>query len=215
MADKIPRSTTLASDPVMAITSTVFLRPGRGSDEPLCERIFAESHCAGFDLLGLEPASLNSLIRMQFQARQAQYRLRQGAIEYLICRGADQDTLPLGSCWLLDSAEELRLLDIAVLVEHRRRGLARAVLTGLCAQAAAASKPVRLSVWRENVAARQLYRTLGFLPDPAVGGGDEEQHGEPGDLGNGYLELLYVHRDIHSSDQDAPAAAAAQPAGSR
>ncbi|MEO7261880.1 MAG: N-acetyltransferase [Jatrophihabitantaceae bacterium] len=168
---------------------TFTLRPAEESDAALLLRIFAESHCAGFELMGLEPGTLAGLIEMQFQARQAQYRMHPGAADYLICRGAgsaDSDGIALGSCWLADTAEQLRVLDIAVLAEHRRRGIARCVLSELCARAAAQAKPVRLSVWHANAPAIALYRALGF--EPAGGAADS---GETGDLGNGYLELRF------------------------
>jgi ribosomal protein S18 acetylase RimI-like enzyme len=160
---------------------TFTLRPAGGSDEALLLRIFAEAHCAGFEQLGLEPGALASLIRMQFHARQAQYRMYPGGAEYLIWR----DEVVLGNCWLSDTPEQLRVLDIAVLAEHRRQGVARAVLGEVCARAAAAGKPVRLSVWHQNTAALELYRAFGFVPEPTV------LASEPGDLGNGYLELRY------------------------
>ncbi|MEO6500587.1 MAG: GNAT family N-acetyltransferase [Jatrophihabitantaceae bacterium] len=182
------------------LAPSLSLRPADGSNEELLLRIFAESHCAGFELMGLEPAALDGLIRMQFQARQAQYRMHADAVEYLICRGeggaadsgsaggADEDGVPVGSCWLAEDAEQLRVLDIAVLAEHRRQGIARSVLDRLSARASEQAKPVRLSVWHANAPALTLYRDLGFLPDPEVGGS------EPGDLGNGYLELTLPAR---------------------
>jgi ribosomal protein S18 acetylase RimI-like enzyme len=209
VADEIPRLTTSMGDGAAVVAPILSLRPVEGSDEPLLLRIFAESHCAGFELLGLEPAALDGLIRMQFQARQAQYRMHPGATDYLICRNVDHGEAVLGGCWLSDTAEQVRVLDIAVLTEHRRRGVATTVLAQLCAQAAIAGKPVALSVWHENAPARELYRALGFLPDPTVGA---SEGGEPGELGNGYLELRYVHQDFH---QDAPAAAAQQRAVAR
>jgi ribosomal protein S18 acetylase RimI-like enzyme len=190
VADEIPRCSTLTKDVTAAVPLTVSLRPVDNADEPLLLRIFGESHCAGFELLGLEPVALDQLIRMQFQARQAQYRMHPGAAEYLIWRGTGPEATPVGNCWLSDSTDRLRVLDIAVLAEYRRRGVARAVLAELCAQAATAGKPIGLSVWRENAPACQLYRALGFVPDPTVGGS-----GEPGDLGNGYLELRYPPGD--------------------
>jgi len=183
VAEEIPTFTTSFSDEAAQAASMVTLRPVERSDAALLQQIFAESHCAGFELSGLEPAALAALIGMQSRARQAQYQTYPGAAEYLICRGADGDAL--GSCWLSDGAEQLRVLDIAVLAEHRRRGVARAVLTELCARATAAGKPVALSVWHDNGPARQLYQSLGFASDPAVGG----------DLGNGYLELRYCHTE--------------------
>ena len=165
----------------VTITPTFTLRPAEGSDEALLLRIFTESHCAGFELLGLEPGALASLIRMQFHARQAQYRVYPGGAEYLICRAE----VVVGNCWLSETAEQLRVLDIAVLAEHRRQGVARAVLSEVCAEAEAAGKPVRLSVWHQNTAALELYRAFGFVPDPAA------TESKPGDLGNGYLELRF------------------------
>jgi ribosomal protein S18 acetylase RimI-like enzyme len=160
---------------------TFSLRPVGSSDEALLLRIFTESHCDGFAQLGLDPGALASLIRMQFQARQAQYRVYPGGAEYLVWR----DEVVVGNCWLSDTAEQLRVLDIAVLAEHRRRGVARAVLGQVCARAAAAGKPVRLSVWHQNTAALELYRVFGFIPGPTA------NESEPGQLGNGYLELQY------------------------
>ncbi len=166
------------------------LRPAQISDEPLLLRIFAESHCAGFDLLGLEPHALDNLIRMQFQARQVQYQAYSGATDYLIwCDG-----VVVGNCWLRDTPEQLRVLDIAVLLEHRRRGVARAVLAEVSARAAAAAKPVRLSVWHSNTPALELYRRFGFVPDP-----DAEQAA----IGNGYLELRYLP-EVASTPQAGP-----------
>ena len=195
MAKEVPRFTTLTSARTSTVAPSLSLRPVEGSDEVLL-RIFAESHCAGFELLGLEPAALAGLVRMQFEARQAQYRMRPGATEYLICR----DGLPVGACWLSDSAEQLRVLDVAVLGEHRRQGVARSVLGELSARAAAEAKPVRLSVWHANAPALALYRELGFTPaGPAPADPSRRE-----ELGNGYLEL------------ELPAPAASQPsAGAR
>jgi ribosomal protein S18 acetylase RimI-like enzyme len=164
----------------------VSLRRAESSDEVVLQAIFMESHGAAFEMMGLEPAALSALIGMQLRGRQAQYQTHPGAAEYLICRGAGPTVVPVGSCWLSDSPERLRVLDIAVLAEYRRSGIARAVLTELCGRAAVADKPIRLSVWHDNHPARALYRALGFRPDPMVG---SDAGRRPGDLGNGYLEL--------------------------
>jgi ribosomal protein S18 acetylase RimI-like enzyme len=190
---EIPELTTLRHDETATRSPAVSLRPVAGSDEELLLRIFAESHCAGFELLGLAPPALDGLVRMQFQARQSQYRAYPGATEYLIWLDTEAERIPAGSCSLSDNPGQLRVLDIAVLAMHRRQGIARSVLLELCALASAAGKPVGLSVWHDNAAARRLYRAVGFMPDQAVG--------EEGDLGNGYFELRYFYDDT----QDAPA----------
>ncbi len=57
---------------------------------------------------------------------------------------------------------ELRIVDIALLPEHRNAGVGAALLRGICEEAAAAGKPVRLSVLKSNRAQR-LYARLGFV----------------------------------------------------
>lgn len=173
MADQIPLLADISPH----------LRPVGVADEATLVQSFAESHCEGFELLGLEAAALAGLVGMQYRARQSQYRsAHPDAREYLICWPDRAAGSPVGSCWLDDRPDGLRVLDIAVLREHRRRGVARTVLAELGGRAAAAGKPVRLSVWHENEPARQLYRALGFTPAPVGPNAD-------GDLGNGYLEL--------------------------
>jgi len=180
MTDQIPRFRLSQSPPS--------LRPATAVDQPVLLQIFTESHCADLMVLGLDATALAGLVGMQYRARHGQYRSgNPGAVEYLITDGGGS---PIGSCWLDDTPGRLRVLDIAVLAEHRRRGVARAVLGSLCEQAAAQGRPVRLSVWHQNLPALELYRSLGFgtVPDGA-GGADD---GDPADLGNGYLELQWV-----------------------
>lgn len=162
--------------PVGLVPSALALRPAEAADNALLRRSFAESHAAGLEYLGLDEAAHDSLIQLQYRARLAQYSLAfPDSRQHLICRDGEV----LGSCWLSDTPERLRILDLAVLVEHRRRGVASEVLVTLCAEAAAAGKPVRLSVWRDNNAAIALYQTFGFTPAPQ----------DSGRADGGYLEL--------------------------
>jgi ribosomal protein S18 acetylase RimI-like enzyme len=59
------------------------------------------------------------------------------------------------------AGNEFRLVDIALLPEHRGRGLGTALIQNLQREAAAAKKPVRLSVLKGERAFR-LYQRLGF-----------------------------------------------------
>jgi len=144
--------------------STLALRPSGSEDAALLRQIFLESHCAGWELLPLDEAAYQQLVEMQSAARQSQYRTAfPGTFEQII----EANGVPVGSCWISESADELRVVDLAVLTAHRRQGVATAVLRRLGAQAAAENKPVRLSVWQDNLAAQELYRSLGFRPVPA------------------------------------------------
>ena len=57
----------------------------------------------------------------------------------------------------------LRIMDVALLPEHRNRGVGTALLRNLQAEGAAAGKHVSIHVERFNPALR-LYERLGFRP---------------------------------------------------
>ena len=63
----------------------------------------------------------------------------------------------------MSRADEIRLIDIALLLEHRNAGIGARLLQDLLAEAAQAGKPVRIHVEKFNPALR-LYERLGFTP---------------------------------------------------
>jgi predicted GNAT family acetyltransferase len=73
------------------------------------------------------------------------------------------DGQPVGRLYVARWAEEIRVVDIAVLPEYRNRGIGSALLRDLMAEAAAAGKPLSIHVERFNPAVR-LYARLGFAP---------------------------------------------------
>src|SRR5262249_39352148 len=68
---------------------------------------------------------------------------------------------PAGRLYVDRRAEEIRIIDIALLPEHRRAGIGRGLLEEVLAEATQTSKPVRIHVERFNPALR-LYERLGF-----------------------------------------------------
>ena len=143
----------------MTDNAGLVVRSARDEDAALLRQTFAESHCAGWERLPLGEAAYQQLVDLLWTARQSQYRSAfPGSREQII----EADGVAVGSCWIFETADELRVVDIAVLAGHRRRGVARAVLRQLVGKAAADNKPVRLSVWQDNAAAQALYLDLGF-----------------------------------------------------
>ena len=71
------------------------------------------------------------------------------------------DGEPAGRLYVDHAAHEVRVVDIALLPEHRGRGVATALLHRVIRDADAAGMPVTLHVERHNPAAG-LYRRLGF-----------------------------------------------------
>ena len=59
-------------------------------------------------------------------------------------------------------ADEIRILDIALLPEHRGRGIGNALLDALLAEAETAGKPVSIFVESHPLRARRFFERLGF-----------------------------------------------------
>jgi predicted GNAT family acetyltransferase len=67
----------------------------------------------------------------------------------------------LGRLYVDRGEEALLVIDLALLPEHRGKGIGTRLLTRVQAEAAATGKPVRMHVERFNPA-RRLYDRLGF-----------------------------------------------------
>jgi ribosomal protein S18 acetylase RimI-like enzyme len=101
-----------------------------------------------------------AFLRMQFQAQHAWYKEHyEGAQLDLILR----DGIPAGRLYVHRRADEIRLMDITLLPEHRGSGIGNSLLRELMAEAEAAGKPLTIHVEKYNPAMR-LYHRLGFKP---------------------------------------------------
>lgn len=146
-------------------TLPVALRPvADGTDEALADEVAAVVRAEQF--AGLDPTLVQTLTDFQVRAQRSAYRdarphSRDGLIE--------RDGVPVGRCWVDRSGADVHVLDLAVLPQQRRAGVARQVLADLQAEAATHRQRVTLAVREENEAARALYRGLGFT---VAGGAD-------------------------------------------
>jgi ribosomal protein S18 acetylase RimI-like enzyme len=142
----------------------VTLRCFQPADQAFLRALYIDTHPEFGQLL---PEVAADLIELQLRAQRAGYLASFPAATDQLIEFAQ---VPVGRCWTDLSDTGLRLLDLAVLSSHRRRGIARSVLTGLQARAAEAGVPLRLSVWQDNLAARKLYDQLGFVVQDEVNG---------------------------------------------
>ena len=69
---------------------------------------------------------------------------------------------PAGRLYVDRGANEIRIVDIALLPEYRNAGIGSGLLDDLLAEAPQAGKPVRIHVEKFNPA-MSLYRRLGFV----------------------------------------------------
>jgi ribosomal protein S18 acetylase RimI-like enzyme len=105
-----------------------------------------------------DDAQKDAFLRMQFDAQDAWYRenYAQASFDVILVDGE-----PAGRLYLHRGASEIRIVDIALLPEHRGGGIGTALLGDLLAEADAAGKSVTIHVERLNPVLR-LYERLGF-----------------------------------------------------
>ena len=95
---------------------------------------------------------------MQFDAQDRHYRAHFPDARFDV---VERGGAPIGRLIVERGEDEIRLLDIALLPEHRGAGAGSALLRALLAEAAATSRRVTIHVERANPA-RRLYERLGF-----------------------------------------------------
>jgi len=109
---------------------------------------------------GWDAAAAQAFLQMQWRAQSAAYASQYPGAEHRIILVDGQQA---GRLLVHQTEEAVRLVDIALLPAFRGQGVGVQLLGELQAEAAAAGKPVRLSVFRGSPA-RRLYKRLGFQP---------------------------------------------------
>lgn len=106
-------------------------------------------------------------LRMQFDAQRAHYGRHFPLADHTIIAIEDE---PVGRTLVNRSREEIRLVDIAILAEHRNAGLGSTLIQELLDESVATGRPVRLHVFKPSRAVG-LYERMGFRRT-----GDEQTH---------------------------------------
>ena len=147
------------------MTKPFVLRPVCVDDQAFLGALYFRSR-EDLQFPGADPDFVLQLIKMQQQAQLNGFQqLFPEARHWVIEKASSAE--PVGRAVINYGKNELRLVDIAVMPEHRRTGVGRFVLVALQQQASAGPCVVRLAVSKTNHAARQLYLGLGFGIDSA------------------------------------------------
>ena len=138
--------------------ATLTLRPEREEDRDFLRRLYASTRAEEMAVVPWSEEEKEQFLTLQFQAQHKFYSEQFTAAAFDI---VEIDGEPAGRLYVDRRADEIRLIDIALLPEHRGRGLGGRLLRELLAEAGEAGKPVRIHVEHNNPALR-LYRRLGF-----------------------------------------------------
>jgi ribosomal protein S18 acetylase RimI-like enzyme len=138
----------------------VTLRPVAAGDEPFLLRVYAGTRADELAPVRWTEEQKAAFVAQQFAAQTAHYaRHYAGMTAHVILIGGE----PAGRLLVARWAEEIRIVDIAILPELRGTGAGSALLEELLEEGAAAGKRVSIHVEREN-RALGLYERLGFRP---------------------------------------------------
>jgi ribosomal protein S18 acetylase RimI-like enzyme len=134
-------------------------RPMRETDLPFLARLYASTRRDELAAVPWSEAQKSAFLDAQFQAQHAHYQQHYPGADWLVIeRGGEA----IGRLYVVHWQREHRIIDIALLPEHRRQGLGAALMRDLLDEAAAAGKPVSIHVEKNNPA-MGLYRRLGFV----------------------------------------------------
>lgn len=136
----------------------ICLRPETAGDEPLLRALFASTRVRELAALGGSPDQAEAFCALQLAAQRAHYRAAFPAARFDI---VEWEGVPVGRLCVDRRPGELRIVDVALLPEHRGRGLGTGLLHQLCGEADAALATMNLSVEAHNPA-RRLYERFGF-----------------------------------------------------
>jgi ribosomal protein S18 acetylase RimI-like enzyme len=120
--------------------------------------VYASTRTEELAVAPWDDAAKEAFLRMQFSAQDRWYHDQMPDASYQVVL---VDGEPAGRLYVERRGDEIRIVDISLLPEHRGKGLGTALLRELLAEADAAGKRITIHVERFNPALR-LYERLGF-----------------------------------------------------
>jgi len=135
------------------------MRPVAPTDRDFLLSLYASTREAELAATGWSAEVQAAFVEMQFRAQTAHYETHWPDARYEIIEHGGR---PIGRLWVDHRPDEHRILDIALLTEHRGRGIGTTVLRAVQEEARRAGCAVRIHV-EVNNPARRLYERLGFV----------------------------------------------------
>lgn len=134
------------------------LRPERPEDDEFLLGLYASTRAEEMSLTNWNADQKREFLRWQFDLQRKHYRLHyaDAAFDVVLL-----ESVPIGRMYVLRQAHDIRLMDISLLPEFRRRGIGGRLVQDLLGEAARTHTPVTLHVEPYNPAVR-LYERLGF-----------------------------------------------------
>lgn len=137
---------------------SITLRAASDEDEAFLREVYASSRAQELAMVPWNDEQREAFLRMQFDAQHSYYHAQFPEASYqVILREAE----PIGRIYVLRKDEEIRVLDITVLAQHRGGGVGTSLMRELLHEADRDGKTV--NIWVESYnPSRILFERLGF-----------------------------------------------------
>jgi ribosomal protein S18 acetylase RimI-like enzyme len=140
------------------VGSAITFRPIQPEDEEFLCELYATTREVEMAQVDWTAEQKEAFLGMQFRAQHEYYQEQFPDARFDILEVAGR---PIGRLYVHHREDEIRLIDIALLPEHRGAGLGTRLMKELLDEAGEAGKPLRIHVEQFNPALR-LYERLGF-----------------------------------------------------
>jgi GNAT superfamily N-acetyltransferase len=134
----------------------ISLRRERPEDEPFLIALYASTRATEMARTPWTDAQKSEFLRWQFQLQTAHYRTHYHDADFCII---EEGGCSIWRLYVHRGAQEIRLIDIALLPGWRRRGIGGGLVNALLQEAKTAKLPVSLHIEATNPARRLYYRT--------------------------------------------------------
>ena len=143
----------------------ITFRPIQPQDEDFLCKIYTSTRWEEMSASGWNENQIRYFLKEQFTYQHKYYQENYAAAQFSIICSNGKD---IGRLYRENLADEIRIIDIALLPEFRNYGIGTRLLTDLLKEAAGDALAVRIHVEKNNPAMR-LYDRLGFKPVKDVG----------------------------------------------
>ena len=134
------------------------LRPITETDEPFLSDLYASTRTEELAPVPWSEEQKRSFLEMQFRAQAIHYRTHYSSAQFLII---EKEGKSIGRLYIHRRPDEIRIVDISLLSEHRGNGIGTALLRDVMQEGEMSGRPVSIHVEHFNPAMR-LYDRLGF-----------------------------------------------------
>jgi ribosomal protein S18 acetylase RimI-like enzyme len=143
-----------AADQIMPVT----LRAVTDGDEAFLIKTYASVRADELAQVPWSQEQREAFIKMQFDAQQLHYKTHNPNATHEIIL---LDTHAIGRLYVARRDQEIRILDLTILPEHRNRGIGTSLLKKLMTESISAGVPLTIYVENYNPSYR-LFQRLGF-----------------------------------------------------